>query len=272
MAKLERHLSGGSAIAGLLLDAGMKPDAVRHDRAFSSDWGFDDGRVICATVWMDDIQDPNGVPKWSQTDPALRTDLTGTRLRRANDLYQMLRRRDGGVVRVILQRKRADKRKWKSGIADRRGLDPEPWFVAVEGSSVLLQRGQPIGRREVSVTGASMLPSRPPSTATRETRPEQSGFRQRVAAKTGNRCALTGAPSEVCDAAHFHWTDWRTDNAAWHGALLRRDLHAALDAGLISIDRSGAVVVSEYLASSSVEYAQLHGRTVAIGEPEEVAD
>ena len=109
---------------------------------------------------------------------------------------------------------------------------------------------------------------RAPSWSLRETRPDQSLFRQRVAAKTGNRCALTGSPPEVCDAAHFSWADWHTDNEAHHGILLRRDLHAALDCGLIEIQKSGRIVVSEYLATASDEYRNLHDREVPIGEPD----
>jgi len=272
MVNLEAFLQSGRSVAELLIDAGMDPIAVRTgDRSFASHWGWDDGRGVFVTVWLDDIQDPAGTPKWGQTDPNAREDIAGVRRRRAIDLYDMLRRKDGQTVRVILLRKKADKSKWKFGVADRRGVDPEPWYVSVEGSSVLMQRGRPVGRREVAVDGRAM-PSRPPGQTVRETRPEQAGFRARVAAKTGNRCALTGAPAEVCDAAHFPWVDWRMHNAPWHGALLRRDLHAALDAGLLTIERSGAVVVSEYLASASSEYAQLHGRMVAIGEPDQPSE
>jgi hypothetical protein len=142
-------------------------------------------------------------------------------------------------------------------------VDPEPWFAMVEGDTVLLQRGSLPGRRDFSVDGKPM-PSREPSMALRETRPDQIRFRQRVAAKTGNRCALTGAPPEVCDAAHFRWADWHTENEAHHGVLLRRDLHAALDCCLIEIETTGRVVVSEYLASGSEEYRAFHGRVVPI--------
>jgi hypothetical protein len=69
----------------------------------------------------------------------------------------------------------------------------------------------------------------------------------------------------VCEAAHFPWADWRTENEGHHGVLLRCDLHAALDANLISIDRqSRQVVVSQYLADASAEYRALHGCKVPI--------
>lgn len=169
---------------------------------------------------------------------------------------------------MVLLTKKPNRTMWKSGVTDRRGLDPEPWFVAVEDGSLVLQRGSVPGRRAVSLDGKPM-PPREPSWSLRETRPDQARFRQRVADKTGRRCALTGAPMGLCDAAHFAWTDWRTDNEAYHGVLLRRDLHSALDINWMSIDREGRVEISAFLASCSPEYLALHERTVATGEAAE---
>ncbi len=263
---LHSYLQRGTSISELLERAGMRPDAIEHNRHFSSHWGWDDGDQAFATIWIDEIQDPHGIPKWSQSNPAQRTDLSGQRRKRAQALFDILGRRASQPVRVILQKKKPDRSQWGSGVSERRGVDPVPWFAVVEGDTVLLQRGSLPGRRDISVDGRPM-PAREPILALRETRPDQVRFRQRVAGKTGNRCALTGAPPEVCDAAHFSWVNWRTDNEAHHGILLRRDLHAALDCGLIEVDQSGAVAVSEYLASSSPEYGELHGRTVGIGGP-----
>jgi hypothetical protein len=124
--------------------------------------------------------------------------------------------------------------------------------------------GIPQDTRTVSIDGKPM-PPRIPYYSIRETRPDQVVFRQRVSAKSGGTCALTHAPQEVCDAAHFPWADWHTDNEAHHGVLLRCDLHAALDAKLISIDRqSGRIIVSQYLADALPEYRALHGRQVTI--------
>lgn len=264
MPNLEQYLEQGSVVS-FLHRAGMAPQSIQHHRAFASNWGWDDGTSAYVTLWMHDIHDPHGIPKWSQSDPSLRDDLAGQRGSRAAELYSILVRYSGRPVRVILQKRKADRSKWRSGLSQARGLDPVAWYPLVEGDTVLLQRGSLPGRRDVAVDGQPM-PSRPPSFALRETRPEQGKFRQRVAAKTGNRCALSGAPQEVCDAAHFPWADWRTDNQAHHGVLLRRDLHAALDCGLIEIDRLGRIIVSEYLASMSNDYRALHGREVPVGE------
>jgi len=163
----------------------------------------------------------------------------------------------------MLQRLKPDPLQRASGAAEARGIDPADWFVSIRDGAAYLQRGKPEGRKAVDAVGEKM-PNRASGVALRETRPEQSGFRKSVAIKSGNRCALTGAPPEVCDAAHFPWANWRTDNDACHGLLLRRDLHAALDTGLLTIGEDGAVVVSEYLASASVEYAALHGLNVPL--------
>jgi hypothetical protein len=260
---LAGYLSRGATINSLLREAGFRDDAIQENRAFRSRWAWDDGRTAVVTIWVNEVLDPRRTPKWSESDPAQRTDLSGTRRKHAEEVYSTLLARDGQPVRVMLQRLKPDPAKRAGGAADARGLDPESWYVSVGDGAVYLQRGAPEGRRTVDVSGAP-LPSRPPGTALRETRPEQPGFRARVAMKTGNRCALTGAPPEVCDAAYFIWANWRTDNEARHGILLRRDLHAALDAGLLTITESGMVAVSEYLARTSPDYAQIHGRSVPI--------
>ena len=183
----------GNGISDLLLTAGMDPLHVRRDRAFGSQWGWTDGRLVFATVWLDEVQDPQGVPKWSMAQPENRHELTRVRRAHAQKLWNMLLSRDGQSVQVVLQTKKVDRTKWKTGITERRGLDPEPWYVVAEPGAILLQRGTLPGRTAVSVDGKPM-PPREPSWSLRETRPEQARFRERVGNKTGRRCALTGAP------------------------------------------------------------------------------
>lgn len=265
MERFRSLMKRNATVALLLSNAGMDPRYLRAGRSFASNWAWDDGKQAFATVWLHDILDPQGIPKWSISNPASRTDLQGARKKRAQDIFDILVRRAGQAVRVLLVEKKDPGSNTASGLSKSRGLDPEPWFAAVEGDAVLLQRGSLPGRRDISVEGEPMQP-RAPSWSLRETRPDQSVFRLRVAGKTGNRCALTGAPAEVCDAAHFSWADWRKDNEAHHGLLLRRDLHAALDCGLIEIEASGRVIISEYLAASSPEYRSLHDREIPVGD------
>jgi hypothetical protein len=263
MAWFDAILKPSASAARVLTDAGMDPASIRSGRHFGSRWGWEDDRHAYATIWLDDIRDIEGVPKWHVSDPSTRTDLVGPRRARAQDLFDILVRHAGEPVRVILQTRKKNPASWSSGVIDRRGVDPEPWFASVEGDTVHLQRGALPGRKDVSVSGQPM-PSRKPAMALRETRPEQLLFRKRVAAKSGGCCALTGAPGKLCDAAHFPWADWRTDNEAHHGVLLRRDLHAALDCDYLSIDQAGRVLVSEFLADQFDEYRRLDGQTVPV--------
>jgi len=268
MSRFRPFLKRGATVAPLLVEAGMDPGYVRAGRSFANNWAWDDGHKAFATIWIHEILDPDGFPKWSITSPTQRTDVHGQRKARAQKFFDIVVRRAGQPIRVLLIEKKDPGADTRSGAAKARGLDPEPWFAVVEGNTALLQRGSVPGSRQMSLDGEPM-PAREPSWSLRETRPDQSLFRQRVAGKTGNRCALTGAPPEVCDAAHFAWTNWRSDNEAHHGLLLRRDLHAALDHGLIEIEDSGRVIVSEYLATTSAEYRDLHGREVPVGAKSE---
>jgi hypothetical protein len=256
-------LTARPTINRLLLEAGVDPAFIRPHRNFTTRWAWDDGTTAVATVWVDDLADRDTVPWREYPDPAHRTDLVGIRRHNALEHYAMLVRHAGRPVRAILQRRQQDEAKWGSGLSTGRGLDPVPWYPSLHGDSVILQRGSPRGAALVSLDGVPMQ-AREPKFTERETRPEQVAFRRLVAAKSNQRCALTGAPSEVCDAAHFPWCDWRTDNQACSGVLLRRDLHAALDAGLLDIAPDGTVTVSTALADAYPPYAEIHGRRVPV--------
>ena len=80
-----------------------------------------------------------------------------------------------------------------------------------------------------------------PKTAVRELRPSQAAFRRTLLAAYAGRCALTECDvAEVLTAAHV--ADWRSENDAGAGLLLRADLHALLDCGLLVIDERYTVV------------------------------
>ena len=76
-----------------------------------------------------------------------------------------------------------------------------------------------------------------------ETRPEQSAFRRRVFFAQKGRCYVSGCDiSKALDAAHKKGRDWRQGhNSADDGLLLRKDLHALYDAGLMTISSDGSV-------------------------------
>ena len=78
-------------------------------------------------------------------------------------------------------------------------------------------------------------------TAERERRPSQGAFRRALLAAYGGRCALTGCDvASALEAAHV--ANWRSENDAGAGILLRADLHRLLEGGLLVIDASYTVV------------------------------
>ena len=94
-----------------------------------------------------------------------------------------------------------------------------------------------------------------------EIRPEQRAFREAVFAAYEGRCPLTGCMvPEAVEAAHLTGRNWRDGhNDAKDGILLRRDVHALYDKGLVAIARSGHVTVDK-----QVEWEYGHLRTVRV--------
>jgi putative restriction endonuclease len=73
---------------------------------------------------------------------------------------------------------------------------------------------------------------------------QQSAFRRAVFERHGARCIITGCQVEaLLDAAHLPGTIWSNgDNSGDDGIPLRVDLHRALDAELIRLDREHRLV------------------------------
>jgi hypothetical protein len=102
-------------------------------------------------------------------------------------------------------------------------------------------------------------------TAEIELRMRQQLFRQRVGNRCGWTCVVSGTEvREVLDAAHLPGKDWRRDNHAEDGVLVRTDLHRLLDRGLAEI-RDGTF----WLAKSARvgPYAALHNRALSVNVP-----
>jgi hypothetical protein len=76
-----------------------------------------------------------------------------------------------------------------------------------------------------------------------EVRPEQAAFRRRVFVEHRGACVVTGCTiMAALDAAHRSGRDWRQGhNSGADGLLLRKDIHAIYDAGLVVIEDSGTV-------------------------------
>jgi hypothetical protein len=98
-------------------------------------------------------------------------------------------------------------------------------------------------------------------TVEQEFRMRQQAFRLRVGHRCGWRCVVTGtAIREVLDAAHLPGKNWRTDNQAEDGVLLRSDLHRLLDRRLADL-RDGKFWLIESLRQS--DYSTYHDRALA---------
>lgn len=69
-----------------------------------------------------------------------------------------------------------------------------------------------------------------------EVRLEQQRFRYRVGERFKWRCVITGSIiREILDAAHLPGRDWRKDNQATDGILVRVDIHRLIDNDLAQI-------------------------------------
>lgn len=91
-------------------------------------------------------------------------------------------------------------------------------------------------------------------------RPDQAAFRRRVFHAYDGKCVLTGCDLGVAlDAAHKAGRKWRDgQNMAGDGFLLRKDVHALYDAGLLTIDEVGLV------RCTIDQYKQLDGLIVRL--------
>lgn len=134
-------LHGKPPIAVLLQEAGLRNDSIRTDRAFASRWVWSDGELVVTTIWVDEIDYPGGVPTWRMNRPSL-TDLSRPRQASARERFDLLRNNSGALVRAIIQRKRKDASKFPTGVADSRGVDPNPWRVSFVDDVVILTRAQ----------------------------------------------------------------------------------------------------------------------------------
>jgi hypothetical protein len=90
-----------------------------------------------------------------------------------------------------------------------------------------------------------------------EARPDQAAFRRRVFLAFRGRCIVSGCDVvKALDAAHKHGRDWRLGhNEAKDGYLLRKDLHALYDNGLLSFTDDGRVVLSPSVVEHYSEFS-----------------
>jgi hypothetical protein len=96
-----------------------------------------------------------------------------------------------------------------------------------------------------------------------EIRPAQTAFRRLVYLACDGRCVISGCDLDATlDAAHKKGRSWREGyNRGEDGYLLRKDLHALYDRGLLRISEDGVVELDEQIAGHE-HYRQFRGRRV----------
>jgi hypothetical protein len=89
-----------------------------------------------------------------------------------------------------------------------------------------------------------------------EPRPQQAAFRRKVFLACGGKCVISGCDIVTAlDAAHIHGRDWRKGHNSGHdGILLRKDLHALYDHGLLRVTERGSVELEASIASYYREF------------------
>ncbi len=135
-----------------------------------------------------------------------------------------------------------------------RRLDPRLFLKCLGAKSIRFNAGIGSGSAE----GGGEIPGgRRPASGQR--RIGQSVFRRRLLERFGARCAISGPqPVECLDAAHVYRFAKEPHHDPAGGLLLRRDLHALFDAGLIQITDKLIVRVDPQIQSFS-EIARFDG-------------
>ncbi|WP_434988762.1 HNH endonuclease [Xanthomonas melonis] len=98
----------------------------------------------------------------------------------------------------------------------------------------------------------------------------QADFRKRLIEHYGAVCMVTGtAHAAVIDAAHITPYNGTSTNALSNGLLLRKDIHALFDAGLLVVSPSLVISVSSTLSDAC--YRDLHGRPLRLLAPSKIS-
>lgn len=118
------------------------------------------------------------------------------------------------------------------------------FWAPLDGTTDAPERGNKATHQSISERGPDeTLQARAARFAQTAVRPDQAAFRRRVFLEHRGACVVTGCTiPEALDAAHREGRDWRLGhNSGADGLLLRKDVHALYDAGLVRIDVTGTV-------------------------------
>ncbi|MGS7842303.1 MULTISPECIES: HNH endonuclease [Stenotrophomonas maltophilia group] len=98
----------------------------------------------------------------------------------------------------------------------------------------------------------------------------QADFRKRLIEHYGAVCMVTGtAHAAVIDAAHITPYNGTSTNALSNGLLLRKDIHALFDAGLLVVSPSLVISVASTLSDAC--YRDLDGRPLRLLAPSKIS-
>lgn len=98
----------------------------------------------------------------------------------------------------------------------------------------------------------------------------QAEFRKRLVAHYGAVCMVTGTEqANVIDAAHIVPYNGTSTNALSNGLLLRKDIHALFDAGLLTIGPDLVVYVSAGVDDPF--YRSLDGKDLTLTSPPKIS-
>lgn len=100
-----------------------------------------------------------------------------------------------------------------------------------------------------------------------EARPRQAAFRREVFLACKGRCVISDCDVvKALDAAHKQGRDWRKGhNSADDGFVLRKDLHALYDAGLLTISEQGVVDLDGSLGEHYAAFQGIAIRAISRG-------
>jgi hypothetical protein len=190
------------------------------------------------------------VSQWRESDPVLtiRTNAPESPVQ-----FTRHNRDDGMVVAGE-----------KVRLADRSGLVVGHAVVgAVEDGELTLEGFDPIpeGDRFRISSGLSLDAwVNEAAMAERAVRLKQAAFRKLLLAAYGGKCALTECDADAAlEAAHLR--PWQVANKAADGILLRRDIHALLDKGLMTIGRDFRV---RFLPKALGHYGMFEGKMLRL--------
>lgn len=184
----------------------------------------------------------------------------------------------GGVYNKVMNFRSVDSRDARKGLSNINQLDREIWAEYYDSATRTLlteKLDADFGRlwprtvafraRRPKYADFGEAPDDDPNdlaTFAAKVRKGQPQFRANLRTLYEDKCALSGwGPPEVLEAAHIYGHAESGINHTDNGLLLRADLHALMDAGLLRIEPASLTIIIDD-ALTNTEYWLLHGKTL----------